>query len=273
METDSNLATGFRDADKNGDIVRLVACLQFMNDLPSFAAYKSRSFDRMHLKPGDVAVDLGCGLGFDVRRIADRVLPGGLAVGVDSSEKLLEAANRAFFQKDSLEFRKGDIHDLAIDSGSIDSIRADRVLQHVENPGKVISEMVRVLKPGGWLVCAEPDWSTFVVDSDDIETANLVAGRWRRSFRNPSLGRQLLRRVQTEGMRHAWVEGFVLLANGLDAVNTVYDISKTVELLEREDGGLKERLSGWFEDLEKSDKVSTVTASVTLFLAGGQKPV
>ncbi len=269
MTDESYLAMGFRDVDRNSDIGKLLACLRFMERLPSFALYKSRSIDLMNPEPGHTTVDLGCGLGFDVQRLAGLTGPAGLAIGVDNSNTLLRAAGRAHA---GAEFIQSDIHQLPFESDSVDSIRVDRVLQHIEDPGKVISEMARVLKPGGRMVCAEPDWFTFVIDSDDLATTGKVIGRWRNSFRNPAIGRQLLRRIRQEGFRNTLMEGYILLADGLHAADIVYDLSATARMQENEDREDSRIFSLWLDSLVKRDRRLPVTASVTLFLASGQKP-
>lgn len=264
------LATGFREVDKSSDIGKMVTCLRFLEGLPSFIAYKERSFELMQLSPGDVAVDIGCGLGFDVPKLKKLVVPNGRAIGLDISQKLLEAASRSF-SGNSIEFIHGDVHDLKFPENSIDGIRVDRALQHVENPQKVISEMVRVLKPGKWMVCAEPDWNTFVIDSDNTEMTEMVTKKWNNSFRNPWIGRQLLRRVRTSGLQNTWCEGFILLADGLEAVDLVYDVVATVKKLKQGDNTSDTAFDDWFLDLKKRDNNEGLSASVTLFLAGGQK--
>ncbi len=266
-----SLATAFRNVDRDSDIGKLAACLQCMDDLSSFRAYKARSFEMLRLKPGDVAVDLGCGLGFDAQKLADAVSPGGLAIGIDNSGKLLEAAKRAHCEKAGLEFRQCDMHQLRLESGCVDAIRVDRALQHVENPQTVISEMARVLKPGGWLVCAEPDWFTFVIDFDEVEITEMVSEKWRSGFRNPRIGRQLLGRIRNAGLQHAQVEGFILLADGLERMDSVYDVLETARILGQENDALSKRLNNWRNELIACDKTMGVTASVTLFLACGQK--
>ena len=270
-EHDGYLATGFRDVDDNGDIGKLVACLRFLESLPSFNAYKKISVERLRLKQGDMAVDLGCGLGFDVARIANLVSPGGAAVGIDNSEKLLDAARRAFADHEGVSFRHGDIHNLDLPANSVDAIRVDRTLQHVQDPQKVISEMVRVLNPGGWLVCAEPDWSTFVIDADDNEMTDLVVQTWISSFRNPCIGRQLLRRIRTEGLENTWADGLVLLADGIKAADTVYDIYATVEKVKSGNEEKSRAMDAWVRGLQERENHEGVIACVTIFMAGGQK--
>ncbi|AFM24483.1 methyltransferase domain-containing protein [Desulfomonile tiedjei] len=268
---DGYLADGFRDVDNNTDVSKFEACLRFLEKLPSIETYKKKSIERLRLKQGDTALDLGCGLGFDVPKMARLVSPGGRSVGIDSSEKLLDSARRAFSGCEGVSFVQGDIHDLQIPSNSVNGIRVDRTLQHVRDPQKVISEMVRVLKPGGWLVCAEPDWSTFVIDADDNEVTNTVVRTWSGSFENPHIGRQLLRRVRSEGLENTWAEGFVLLADGLTAVDTVYDLYATVRRAKTENEEMSSAIDAWLNGQVRRDDHEGVIACVTIFLAGGQK--
>ena len=63
----------------------------------------------------------------------------------------------------NVELGAGDVHALPLADGSMDRAKVDRVLQHVQNPAKALAEARRVLRPGGLLCMAEPDWDTLVV--------------------------------------------------------------------------------------------------------------
>ncbi len=265
------LATGFAEVDKNPDIERAASCLRFIEGEPSFSAYKKRSFELMRVSPGDIAFDVGCGLGFDAHRLSGLVSPGGAAVGIDASASLLGSAREKFGRDGDAAFVRADMRKLPIRGESVDAIRCDRVLQHVERPREAIVEMVRALKPGGRLVCAEPDWSTFVIDAHDPAVTRRVAERWRDCFRNPDVGRRLLGWIREEGLHGASLEGCILLADGLSAVDIVYDVRKTVAMLEDEEKDARGRYASWLEALAGRDGMTPVTASVTLFLAAGRK--
>lgn len=265
-------ATAFRDVDGGADSERLAACLRFMEGLPPFAAYKAKSLEFMRTGPGGTAVDCGCGLGFDVRRLADRVSPGGRAIGIDGSERLLVRARQIFPSNDGVAFLRADLHRLPLAAASADAVRIDRTLQHVEDPAEVLAEMVRVLKPGGRIVCAEPDWSTFEVESDAPDVAMRVAERWRRGFRNPGIGDELATRLRAEGLSDVYVEAFALRVRGFDGADRVYDIRKTARILMDEDPASSPLYARWLADLEQSDGEERVSASVTLFLASATKP-
>lgn len=271
MEDSSYLATAFRDVDRNCDIGKLITCLSFMEDLPSFRAYKALSVEKLRLKQGDTVVDIGCGLGFDVSRMAREVAPGGRSIGIDMSEALLNFARRAFSAQKNVHFVQGDIHNLAFPANSADAIRVDRTLQHIEEPQRVISEMVRVLKPSGWLVCAEPDWSTFVIDADGSETTDAAIQTWKNSFRNPEIGRQLLRRIRAEGLVNTWADGTILLADGIEAADIVYDIYASAEKVRLGNDEKSSAIDAWLDEIQKREDHVGVIAAVTVFLAGGQK--
>lgn len=268
-DAEAYLATGFKDVDANQDAAKLIACLEFLRSLPAVAAYKKRALAGLRLEPGGVAADIGCGLGHDLPELAQGVGPGGVVVGVDSSGKLLAEARRTA-RHPAVWLLRCDAHRLALADASLDAVRADRTLQHVADPDRVIAEMVRALRPGGRLCCAEPDWPSFAIDCHDAATAALVAARWRGGFRNPDIGRKLAGKLRAAGLQGVWVEGYDLLAQGLEAVDAVYDIGATARLLAADDPPAARRLTSWLEGLARRDRA--VGASVTVFVAGGRKP-
>lgn len=265
------LATAFRQIDASPEIAKSINCLRFIDEHPSFLAYKQASLEQLQLKPGDEVADLGCGLGFDTARMAAKVSPNGKVIGIDASQKLLDQARVAYAAEANIEFMTADIHNIPLPANSLNGIRIDRVLQHVENPQQVIEEMVRVLKPGGRVVCAEPDWATFIIDAPESEITEQVLTLWRNSIRNQAMGRQLYRRLQTAGLQNCWVLGFDLITQGLDAIDTIFDIRATIAKAQAQtDSAAFEQ---WHQELQYWDKSYKVFGSVTLFLAGGQKSV
>lgn len=103
------------------------------------------------IKEGDTVIDLGSGAGNDA--FVARRLTGekGKVVGIDFTPAMINKA-RANAEKLSLnnvEFRLGDIDDMPVTSNYADVIVSNCVLNLVPNKHKVISEIFRVLKPGG----------------------------------------------------------------------------------------------------------------------------
>lgn len=103
------------------------------------------------LKPGMVVLDLGSGAGIDVFIAAKAVAPTGKAIGLDMTDEMLKRAraNKAKLGIQNAEFWKGEIEDMPVESGSIDRIISNCVINLAPDKRKVLSEMYRVLKPGG----------------------------------------------------------------------------------------------------------------------------
>ena len=148
--------------------------------------------------PGERVLDVGCGSGAVTRTLAQRVAPGGRAVGLDASTALLkvarELANKAGLGA-IIEFKDGDCRALPFPDASFDAVVAATTLSHVPDPRRALAEMVRVTRPGGRV-------GVFDVDGD------------LTLFAHPD--RELTRRIVLAYSDLGWVNGW--LARGLPAL-------------------------------------------------------
>ncbi|MCP5516977.1 MAG: arsenite methyltransferase [Verrucomicrobiales bacterium] len=107
------------------------------------------------LKPGEVALDLGSGGGFDVFIAGRKVGPAGRAIGVDMTPEMLAKArtNAATYRGqtglNNVEFRLGEIEHLPVADNSVDVIISNCVINLSPDKPQVWREIGRVLKPGG----------------------------------------------------------------------------------------------------------------------------
>jgi SAM-dependent methyltransferase len=107
--------------------------------------------------------------------MAARVAPDGRVVGVDASEAMLANARaRAAAAEVDVDFRMGDCLALADADGSYDAVRAERMLQWIDDSAAAVAELVRVLRPGGRLGLIDTDWRTLAIDLPDHEVAIAV---------------------------------------------------------------------------------------------------
>jgi SAM-dependent methyltransferase len=107
--------------------------------------------------------DFGCGPGLLTNWIAEQVGPEGYVVGVDSSAEFIAFARS---QASSLkigrevQFINSDVLDTALPPREFDIVFCRFLLVHMQRPLDCISEMDRLLKPGGWLVLEECELSS-----------------------------------------------------------------------------------------------------------------
>jgi ubiquinone/menaquinone biosynthesis C-methylase UbiE len=107
---------------------------------------------------GKEVLDCGCGTGYGAALLADS---GAKAVlGIDFSNDAIKFAERRFVRP-NLSFRVMDAEHLLLQDGSVDFVYSSENLEHLNNPEANISEIRRVLRPGGMLVLGTPNKEVF----------------------------------------------------------------------------------------------------------------
>ena len=151
---------------------------------------------------GKSVLEVGCGNGVLLPRLAEAVGPNGRVVGIDHSEAFVVEA-RAKIEAAGLAatatVQQADAYQLPFPEASFDIAHCERVLMHLEDPNAALAEMKRVVRPGGWLVAVEPDWAALRIDHIDSDGMQLVLVRARRS-RHPGMGITLYRRMAELGL-------------------------------------------------------------------------
>src|SRR5207302_9415098 len=103
------------------------------------------------LREGETVLDLGSGGGIDVILSAKRVGPAGIAYGLDMTDEMLALAtkNAKEANASNVHFLKGVIEQIPLPADSIDVIISNCVINLSVDKPAVLTEMARVLRPGG----------------------------------------------------------------------------------------------------------------------------
>ena len=114
---------------------------------------------RIGLRPGDAALDLGCGPRGILGLLAAAVSPGGRVVGLDADPGHVAAAAAGYPRSGpgNVQVIRGDARHTGLPSGSFDLVHARTLLVTIPEPAEVLAEMVRLARPGGWVASQEPD--------------------------------------------------------------------------------------------------------------------
>lgn len=102
---------------------------------------------------GITILDFGCGKGEILSEIS-KLNPNAKLIGVDVSEKALEEARKLFPQAEFRLIKDGE--KVPIGDKEVDFIFSSEVIEHIYDTENAISEMNRILKPGGKLLLTTP---------------------------------------------------------------------------------------------------------------------
>ena len=106
------------------------------------------------VQPGWRCLEVGPGAGSVLSWMSEVVGPAGQVEAVDLSTKFLPGA-----WPSNVAVRQGDIRTVPLDEASFDLVHARYVLIHLPDYQVALSRMLASLKPGGWLILEEPDFS------------------------------------------------------------------------------------------------------------------
>ncbi len=110
------------------------------------------------IMPGETILDVGCGSGMDLLLAARRTGVTGRAIGIDMTPSMIERAKCAALKTglwQNVEIRRGTAEELTVQSGTIDVVISNAMLNLSSDKRRVFSEIYRVLRPGGRLYLAD----------------------------------------------------------------------------------------------------------------------
>jgi len=150
---------------------------------------------RWRLNEAASLADIGCGLGHWSRLLYPYLRPSSSLAGVDREPRWVAEApekfRRAFphVAPELISFHLGEATQLPLNDGSFDVVTCQTVLMHLAQPLDALREMLRILRPGGLLVCVEPNnlWNYLAFTSQtENEPVEILVRRfefWLRQHR------------------------------------------------------------------------------------------
>ena len=292
-----------------------ITYLQNFDASPTTSSYRAAllSTCSRYLVPGSTALDVGCGLGLNSAGLCALDVD---VLGVDISERAIGEAKQMHAAP---EFKVADVFSLSNDlphsgasdgQGRYDVVLEDRVLQHLVRPLEAVKEMVQVTRPGGRVVCGEPDWRSFQMDvtgagaggaSSAVEGVQAEAGRrWGESRRPPAelsfdmgalttkmlngaiprlsahsfIGISSSRLLRAAGLEDVHLEVVPLLFNSREILEQIVPITYFSRVLAVNQGAISaEEAQLWLDRLEwEAHENQRVCGVLNMYIASGRRP-
>lgn len=238
-------------------------------------ALEQKIWQQVGLVPGMKILDLGCGSGVISCTMANYVSPGEV-LGVDMSHSMIEQAQQ-FKQSNHLSnisFQVGNAYELDFPDATFDFIYSRLLFQHLVEPMKVVTNLARILKPGGTLCVLNVDDGWLTVYPEPASFAafyNSIVIAQRARGGDPYVGRKLGRYFYQAGLTDVKMDVEVLSSDMLGlktllnmSFNAPYDFPR-LDLAEIATQG-KQDLSAFLD-------LPNAWAALGVFIATGRKPI
>jgi SAM-dependent methyltransferase len=167
--------------------------------------------DRITVPYDGSGIDLGCGPAGVLELVRERLGPGGRVVGLDADPVHVEMARTRMLERGlvDVEVVGGDARDTGFPSSSFDVVHARTLLVNIPDPAAVVAEMLRLAKPGGFVLVQEPDLVGGICYPPLPEWDRLVqvfAAAFQRDGADLFIGRRLPTLLREAGLVEIGVE-------------------------------------------------------------------
>ncbi len=158
-------------------------CFSFLNLMPNMELAQQRlvrkSVELLQVLPGHRVLDVACGRGKSSFMV-HCLHPDATVTGIDLLDRNVQVAQTLFDQVRNLSYRPGNAMDLDFPDASFDRVMCLEAAFHFPDRQRFLSEVSRVLRPGGRLVVVDFAWNSDAdrVHKDDRET-RIVRDIWQ----------------------------------------------------------------------------------------------
>ncbi len=234
----------------------MVARLDKLYSSPQIIEQRVRFRATVAARPGEVGLDVGCGVGHLTCELAKEVTPAGRVIAIDTSREMVDASRARVAREelgDCVEVRIGNATSLEFPDESLDFVVGVQVYSYVPDVARALQEAARVLRKGGRLLILESDWDMCIWESQDrLFTRRMVDAR-AGHFAHPYLPRQLHRHFRAAGLTLAKADAFTIIETRYDPDSFGAGLIGMARDAAVQHGVTAAEAAAWEEDLRSRD--------------------
>lgn len=244
-----------------------IAIIEALYSASDAAARREFVRDALDLQPGEEVISIGCGPRFETAGLAETVGTDGRVFGIDSSEGMLDLAEQQCGDLQRVTHEQGDAVNLSVDDDRFDVAVSVQVIEYLENVEAGVTELARVLKPGGRAVVYATDWDSVVWHSSDRELMRRVLEAWQDHCARPRVASELGRYFRYVGLKIDSVEPYSILNTRLTEDTYAYYLLDLIkDYVADHDSIGPEEAASWADDLRTIDERGETFFNQTSYL-------
>ena len=239
---------------------------------PEIALQRKKTIEAVNIQAGESILDIGCGTGFLTSDMAPIVTESGQIIAIDPKPTMVKAAKQRCTEYAQVKVRQGNVTSIPSKNNQFDLVTCTQVLLYVEDIDKALSEIYRVLKPGGRAAILETDWQGVVINSNFPELTRTIIDAWDTTVASPNLPTRLTGLLLDKNFHSIHSEAIPLLNSeylpdtfSANAVKWLPKAAYKRGVISSAQGKL------WVEDLEALGKEGNYFFCVNRFLFVAQK--
>ena len=229
----------------------------------------------LDLCPGQTVLDVGTGTGRSAIEMARRVGRTGRVVALDPSAALGAFAGEAATRSgvgDILDWRLGRAEALPFPDGTFDRAFCRWVLLHVEAAEAVVSEMRRVVRPGGRIMCVEADWETVTVYPGERGLTRRILNFSSDRHIEGWSGRRLAPLLRACGLANVSVQPIVTVDDASSGPEWVTFLHQRADMAASASVVSEAEAASWRQAIDRAGALRGYFFSLTQFVVWGDVP-
>jgi ubiquinone/menaquinone biosynthesis C-methylase UbiE len=161
--------------------------------------------ERLGIGVGQRVLDVGCGPLGVLDLLSARVGSTGEVVGLDNEPRMIEFAERTIAERGltNVTLVQGDALSAGLPANYFDLAHERLMLINLPTPHDVVTEMIRVVRPGGWIAVENVDmtgWSCEPAHPAWTALFDALIAAWQAAGLDPSIGRRMPALLRDAGL-------------------------------------------------------------------------
>ncbi len=232
----------------NDEASRMVEAI---NMVPDTIGRRQAIMRALNLKTGERILDVGSGPGHQAMEMSPMVGSSGKVDGVDVSDSMLKIARTRCEDLSNVEFHEADAVNLPFEDGTFDAVMSSMVFEYLPDVSHALTEVHRVLKPGGRVAIHGCDWGATLWRSSDPERMQHILKVWDNHLEDRHLPQTLNTKLREAGFQQGDHHVYVMFNPVFNENTYSYSLIEFFKGYNVSQGVSQGEMDAWADDLRK----------------------